>query len=290
MRDWEEYMGHMYLQQPFGRDLEVYYRVEEVIARKKSKYQDILIVRLAVFGKTLVLDGLIQSTEVDEHVYHEALVQPAMHLHPCPRRVLILGGGEGATLREALKHNCVQEAVMVDIDADVVEMARKYLPEWHQGAFEDPRSKIVIGDAAEYVENALRKEEKFSVVVMDLTDPYGPDIARHIYNEEFLSKIKGVLEEPGILVTQAGNSFFYSKAYQPLVAVFRKVFPEVREYSAWIPSFLYTNNYIIAANTPGVLDASGEEIEKRSKERGVRNRFYSPKTHIAMFNYPATLS
>ncbi len=283
---WEEYMGHMYLQQPYGKDLEIFYRVEEVIVKKKSKYQDIMVVRLAVFGKSLVLDGLIQSTEADEHIYHEALVQPAMHLHPCPERVLILGGGEGATLREALKHSCVREAVMVDIDDVVIEVAKEYLPEWHRGAFDDPRAKVVVEDAAKYVAEALERRELFDVVVMDLTDPYGPEIAQHIYSREFLEKIKAILSEKGIVVTQAGNSFFYTKPYDSLVNVFKQVFSEAHEYSAWIPSFMYMNNYVLASKDPQGLEKELTRIDERIRERNVPLRFYNSKTHRAMFEYP----
>ncbi|MET1101433.1 MAG: polyamine aminopropyltransferase [Pyrodictiaceae archaeon] len=280
----ELYQGSMYLLQPLGRDLEIYYRVKKVIYVGRSKYQDIAIVELAIFGKTLILDGLIQSTEADEYIYHEALVHPSLILHEHPRRVLILGGGEGATLREVLKHDIVDEVVMVDIDEQVIEVSKKYLEEWHQGSFNNPKARIVIDDAFAYVTKALRSGEKYDVVIMDLTDPYGPDIAKHLYSEEFLRKVKGILrDEKGIVVTQAGNSFFYKDYYKRLVDNYKKVFARVWEYGVWIPSFMYVNNFVLASDNASIIVDDAKLIEKRLSERKVKTRFYNPSTHIAMF-------
>lgn len=255
------------------------YPVEEVIVHKKSKYQDILIVRLRVFGKTLVLDGLIQSTERDEYIYHESLVHPAMTVHPRPERVLILGGGEGATLREVLKHNTVRRAVMVDIDGDVVELAKRYLQEWHQGAFDDPRAEVVIMDGFQYVREASSRGERFDVVIMDLTDPYGSEVAAKLYTPEAMKLIKNVMKADGVLVIQAGSSTFFYDAFMRVFNSARSVFSNVEEYGSWIPSFMYVNSFVFASDKYTLTSLTPEEVDRRLRERGVKTRFYNGLRH-----------
>lgn len=265
------------------------YRVKDVIVRRRSRFQEIVVAVLEGYGKTLVLDNLIQSTEFDEHIYHESLVHPAMVAHPSPQRVLVLGGGEGATLREVLKHSCVKEAVMVDIDEEVVDIARKYLPEWHQGAFDDPRSRLVIADGAEYVEEACRRGEKFDVVIMDLTDPFGSEVAKHLYTKTFMEKISGILSDEGIMVTQAGCSYLYPQAYMAVVEAVAAVFPVVVEYAEFIPSFAYPNNYVIGSKKHDPRTLGEKEVNRRLEERGVKTRFYSGATHVALMKHPVLL-
>ncbi|HIQ23484.1 MAG TPA: polyamine aminopropyltransferase [Pyrodictium delaneyi] len=269
------------LYQP-GGPMGTIYAVEEVIYSTRSQYQDIIIARLKGFGKTLILDGLIQSTESDEYIYHEALVHPAMSVHPEPKRVLILGGGEGATLRDVLRHNTVEKAVMVDIDGEVVEVSKKFLPEWHQGAFEDPRAEVYIMDGFRFVREAAKRGEKFDVIMMDLTDPYGSDIAAQLYSREAFELITRVLEEDGIIVTQAGCSTLFPEAFQKVYNAMNQVFRFVREYVVWVPSFAYTNSFIAASNKHRIESIPMEEIDQRLEERSVKTKFYNGLRHIAM--------
>ena len=279
-------LAGLYLAQPGDTHLTVLYEVEEVIYQTRSKYQEIAVVKLKGLGKALILDGLIQSVEADEYVYHEALVHPALTAHPNPRRVLILGGGEGATLREALKHRTVEQAVMVDIDGEVIETAKKYLQEWHQGAFDDPRARVVVADGFEYVKEAASRGEAFDVVVMDLTDPFGSEIAHHLYSEESFRKIKSVLAPDGIVVTQAGNSFYFRKPYQEVRKAVAAVFKEVCEYGVWVPSFLYVNNFIAASDKYNPCRLGAQEVDTRLRERGVKTKMYNGRTHVSMVNIP----
>jgi spermidine synthase len=128
------------------------YEVTATLLEIQTTYQAVGIYDTVSYGRALFLDGKIQSAEQDEFIYHEALVHPGLVCHPAPRRVLIAGGGEGATLREVLRHNTVQEAVMVDLDAEVVEAARRHLTKWHAGAFTDPRTRLLHADARAYLE------------------------------------------------------------------------------------------------------------------------------------------
>jgi spermidine synthase len=174
--------------QGIGKSSLMVIKVKKLIAIKKSEFQEIIIAECEDFGKALILDGYIQSTVADEFIYHESLVHPAMLLHPNPKRVLIIGGGEGATLREVLKHNTIEEAIMVDIDRDVVELSKEFLPEMHCGSFFDKRARIVIDDGKRFVEKELARESKYDVVIMDLTDPYSSEIAKDLYSKQFFIK------------------------------------------------------------------------------------------------------
>ena len=277
--------GPVVLIEPLSGNTTLLIRIKAIHAVKRSKYQTIIIADTEDYDRALILDDYIQSSYQDEHYYHEGLVHPAMVTHPAPRDVLILGGGEGATLREVLKHKTVQRAVMVDIDGDVVELSRRYLPEMHQGSFDDPRARVVIEDGFAYVENALKTGDKYDVVIMDLTDPYGSDIAKQLYAPEFFQKIRKILRDDGVVVTQAGNSFFFPDAYDIVLNGVRSVFPIVAEYEVWIPSFGYAANFILGSrHDPAALTA--EEVDKRLKERGVATAFYSGKTHVGLMNLP----
>jgi spermidine synthase len=278
--------GPVVLIEPLSGNTTLLIRIRAIHAVKRSKYQTIIIADTEDYDRALILDDYIQSSYQDEHFYHESLVHPAMVTHPAPRDILILGGGEGATLREVLKHKTVQRAVMVDIDGDVVELSRRYLPEMHQGSFDDPRARVVIEDGFVYVENALKAGDKYDVVIMDLTDPYGSDIAKQLYAPEFFQKIQKILRDDGVVVTQAGNSFFFPDVYDMVLDAVKSVFPIVAEYEVWIPSFGYAVNYILGSLRYDPAALTAEEVDKRMKERDVSTSFYSGRTHIGLMNLP----
>jgi len=158
---------HRWFSDYISPDLTMLHSIKERIYSGRSKFQSIDIVNTGSFGICLILDGKIQSSEADEFIYHEALVHPAMITHPQPERVFIAGGGEGATLREVLAHKTVKRAVMVDIDEEVVSLCRRFLPSWHQNAFDDPRAELHFVDAREYLDES---SDKFDVIIIDLAD------------------------------------------------------------------------------------------------------------------------
>jgi spermidine synthase len=132
------------------------FAIDKTIVKKTTAIQDVEIVDTPSYGIVLILDGLIQSAEDDEHTYHEALVHPGMIGHANPREVLIIGGGEGATLREVLRYRSVQRATMVDIDGELVELCKKHLDDWHKGSFRDPRAEVIIADGRAFLETTDR--------------------------------------------------------------------------------------------------------------------------------------
>ena len=169
--------GNWYIESVYP-DLSVLLKTRQVIFAGKTKYQQVEVLDSEVYGRSLVLDGKTQSTELDEHIYHEALVHPAMISHPDPKTVFIGGGGEGATLREVLRHESVEKVVMLDLDDQVVDICKQYLPNHHQGSFNDSRVDLVHDDAREYLQNT---ENVFDVMIMDLVDPLEAGTAYLLY-------------------------------------------------------------------------------------------------------------
>ncbi|MCS7108996.1 MAG: polyamine aminopropyltransferase [Sulfolobales archaeon] len=273
--------------EPVSRTVNLIAGLRAVLVNTKTKYQSVHIVELEEFGKALILDGLIQSTQADEFLYHESLVHPALLTHPNPKKVLIIGGGEGAALREVLKHPTVNRAVMVDIDGELVELAKKYLEVMHRGSFNDPRSEVIIMDGFKYVDES---KEVFDVAILDLTDPHGPEIARALYSKDFYLKLARRLSHDGVLVSQVGSSFFFPNTYQNTLNSVREVFNVVREYSIWIPSFGYACNFIVASNVHDPAKLSASNIDNLLRERNVSTKFYCGKVHTAFMNLPVVLN
>jgi spermidine synthase len=159
---------HKWFHDYVSPNITISYRVKELIYLGKTKFQSIAIIDNASFGKCLVLDGKIQSSEADEFIYHEALVHPAMVTHPNPEKVFIAGGGEGATLREVLAHNTVKKAVMVDIDEEVVDICHRFLSSWHQNSFDAQRVELHFTDAREYFEKTTINLMSLSLTCLTL--------------------------------------------------------------------------------------------------------------------------
>ncbi len=267
----------------FTRGFGVIYVVRRTLACAQTPYQGAGVFEVEGLGRVLVLDGKLQSAEMDEWVYHEALVHPAMVLHERPRRVLILGGGEGATLREVLRYG-VERAVMVDIDREVVEFCRRHLPEWGAGAFEDPRAELVIAEGRGYVEGT---DEEFDVVIADLPEPLRGGPAVRLYTREFYEAVYRRLGNGGVFVTQATSVLHLREVVSRVYAALKEVFPCVRMYRAYVPSFASDWAFVIASKGPDPAALSPEEVDRRVAER-VRGelRFYDGETHVHMFALP----
>jgi spermidine synthase len=262
----------VYIIEPAGKYVRLLFKVNRVFALERSPYQEVVLAEIEGFGRSLLLDKFIQSTERDEHIYHELLVHPAMAMHPNPERVLIIGGGEGATLREVLKHSTVKEAVMVDIDPVVVEFSKRYLEHMHQGSFNDPRARVYIMDGYEYVKKA--PSGYFDVVIMDLTDPYASEIAKPLYSIEALAEIKRVLRADGVVATQAGSSYFYPEEYRYVLESFKANFKHVAEYWFWVPSFGLNVNFVVGSDAYKLEDVVGK-MDEVLKSRGVKTKLVS---------------
>ncbi|MGB3404362.1 MAG: polyamine aminopropyltransferase [Microcoleaceae cyanobacterium] len=206
-----------------------------VLLHKKTAYQELYIVETGAYGKALVLDGKWQSCTGDEFLYHEPLVHPAMIHHGSPKRVLVLGGGEGATLREVLRWKSVEQVTMVDIDGEVVEACRQYLPEMHQNAFDDPRVELVIGDALEFLQAT---HPQWDVIISDLSDPIEEGPSFKLFTQEYFEKLRHLLTPEGFLVVQAGPvSPGGMDLHVRLVNTINTVFGHTVSYNSYISTY-----------------------------------------------------
>ena len=241
-------------------------RIERVHFSGRTPYQDVLVQDGAAFGRSLVLDGKTQSTEVDEFVYHEGLVHPAMIALPGPKSVFVAGGGEGATIREVLKHNTVERVVMVDIDRRVVELCREYLPNHHQGSFDDARVELVHDDALAYLEST---SERFDVVVIDVPDPLEAGPAYLLFTREFYSLVRDRLNDGGIMVSQSGPTgpSFYEQCFSVVANTVAGVFPVVTLSETFVPSFGSTWGFVIGSLREDPAKLPAEDADARIAER-----------------------
>ncbi len=259
--------------------------VESILYRGKSRFQTVEIFETLAFGKMLVLDGKVQSSEKDEFIYHEALVHPAMVTHPNPERVFIAGGGEGATLREVLVHRTVKKATMVDIDEEVIRLCRELLPSFHQGSFDDSRAEVFYVDALKYLKET---EEKFDVVILDLPDPVEEGPAYLLYTQNFYRLLKSRLKEEGVLCLQSGStcigmSQVFTAVNHTLGTVFAKVFP----YETDVPAFGGAWGFSLASEALDPLQLTPQEIDQRISTRCRQPlRFYDGLTHQGLFCLP----
>lgn len=222
------------------------YRVSNLVVAKHTGLQSLIIADTYNYGRALFLDGAIQSAEDDEGLYHEMLVQPAMLFHEHPRDVLIIGGGEGACLREVLAHHTVRSVTMVDIDREAVELCREHLASWHCGAFEDDRVRLHHADGRRFLEEC---DDFFDVVVIDVVDMLDDGPASALYTRQFYELVRRRLRPGGILTVQALEfSHLDHQAHAALARTLRLVFTQVHTYSVPIPSFLSAWGFLLASD------------------------------------------
>jgi spermidine synthase len=263
--------------------------VDGTIASKRTPYQTAEIMEFAHFGRALVLDGKLQSAERDEYIYHEALVHPALCAHFRPRRVLIIGGGEGATAREVLKHPTIETVVMVDIDSHLVALAREHLQSWHRDAFNDPRLEVVICDGYEFAKSTT---ERFNVVIVDIVDSFEEGPAEALYTAEFYRTLKDRLAPGGILVIQGMECDTSEwRGHLRVRQSLRELFGYVRSYQAFIPSYGSPWGFVMASDSvdPRALCAADIDDAIARRRLSAHLLFYDGNTHQGLFALPKDL-
>ena len=259
--------------------------IKKTILHENTEFQEVGLIESMLYGKILILDGDMQSSQYDEFIYHESLVQPAMIAHKNPKKVLILGGGEGATLREVLRHNTVEEVVMIDIDARLVEICKKYLPEYSEGAFEDKRVSLISLDALKWLEE---HDDKFDVIIADLTDPLPYTPSSGIYSLLFFELLREHLNEGGIFSTQSSRvSFVDMHLHCILYSSIEKVFSNIKTAVVLVPGFDVPWSFTFAYEDSSLMRLTADEIDSLIKERaGDSLRFYDGITHQNIFSLP----
>lgn len=284
----ENHLGILWYEEYFTPYLRYDYLVKNIIYQGNTRFQHVDIVDLYSFGKTLFLDGKIQSAEIDEAIYHESLVHPALFTHPKPQKVLILGGGEGATLREVLRHPEPKKAQMVDIDEELVLLCERYLPKWSKGAFQDERTEIFYKDARGFVENS---KEKYDVIISDLTEPLEGGPSQRLFTLEFYKAVFDTLSDNGVFVTQSGSAGpLYNELIASITETLREIFPYVSPYKAFVFSFQMPWGFVLASKSRDPSKIREREIDERMKRGNFEDLlFFSPSHFNPLFKLPLYL-
>lgn len=263
--------------------------IVRTLVQAQTKFQQVEILETASYGKCLVLDGRIQSSQHDEFLYHEALVHPGLlAVEGPPKSALVIGGGEGATLREFLRYPSITRAVMVDIDSEVVELCRRHLAEMHQGAFDDPRTELRHEDARAYLE---RTSDRFDLIVSDLVEPLEEGPACLLYSREFYRVVHDRLTPGGVFTMQAGMTKIGEQGFFTAInRTLREVFPIVAGYQTFISCFGTPWGFILAGKKVDPRRQDAQTVDRLIAER-VKGElaYWDGQTHQHAFALPKHL-
>ena len=276
MAEWYEEAYHPHWRQRF--------EVARYVYRGRTECQEALIFESPLFGRVLVLDGIVQTSERDEFIYHEMITHVALMAHGAARDVLIVGGGDGGTLEEVLKHRGVARATMVELDPGVVELARRHLPDISRGAFDDPRTELIFGDGVQFVADTA---QRFDLIIVDSTDPFAPGEA--LFTESFYANCRARLRPGGIVVAQCGNPFMERERVRACLARLGNLFRDASFILTSVPGYLGGPFlFAWAADDPDQRRLSLAELAARPLPDGLR--CYTPAVHVAAFVHPPWLS
>jgi len=251
----------------------IFFKRKKLLYRINSDYQKIEVIENAHFGKILLLDGLVQTTEKDEFFYHEMLVHPAFVAHPSPQDILVIGGGDGGGLKEILRYS-VKHIHLVEIDPLVIEVSKKYFP-WLVPSLEDKRSELHIADGREFLKQT---DKRFDIVIVDSSDPVGP--SQSLHEKDFYKDLKNRLKPEGVVVTQVGSPFYQLDSIAKKNRFLKELFEVVSFYSAPVPT--YPGGSWCFAFLSDQIDPL---TVKRNTPPGLK--YYTLEIHKAAFALPA---
>jgi len=257
-------------------NLEMRFRVTDYIHAEKTRYQEILVVDTVEYGRMLLLDGKVMTTAKDEFIYHEMITHVPLFTHPHPRKVAVIGGGDGGAVREILKHNTVEKVVLCEIDGAVVRVAREYFPEI-SCRLDDERVELICTDGIEYL-NGVKKE--FDVIIVDSTDPVGP--AEGLFAGEFYKSVFSALTDNGLFVAQTESPFVFAEVMQRAYRSIARIFPITRLYLATVPTYpgcLWS--FTIGSKTHDTVSYDVEMLPQ-----SFNTKYYTPEVHKAAFVLP----
>lgn len=259
------------------KDLTIGCAVKKVLHREKTPYQEIEVFDTDVWGRMLVLDNAIQTTIKDEFVYHEMITHVPLNTHPNPKKVLVIGGGDGGAIREIIKHDTIEKATHVEIDKGVIEAAKKYLPEIAVALLEDnPRVEVLIEDGIKHIKE---KQNYYDVIIVDSTDPVGP--AEGLFAKDFYAAIHRALKEDGIFVAQTESPFYNKDLISKVYKDISSLYPIAKLYAAFVPT--YPGGYWTFTMGSKVYDPEEVDI---NKVRTFETKYYTPELHQASFVLP----
>ncbi len=259
-------------------DMKHGYKVKNILFLEQSKYQEVAVLETEGYGKALYLDGLLMLTEKHEFFYHDVIVHPALFIHPEPRNVLIIGGGDGGSLREVLKHPSVQHVDMVEIDEMVVEVSKKFFPTLNT-EFNNPKANVMFKDGIKYV---AETSAKYDIIIVDSSDPIGP--AEGLFNKTFYENAEKILNSDGIITSQIESPLFYAEFFKQHFSITKKIFPIAMPMIGFEPDYPYGMwGYSFLSKKYHPLNDFSEEKVSRSN---IKTNYYNPEVHKALFAYP----
>lgn len=271
--------SNLWVEEKFQDFLGLKFKVEKVLFSGKSEFQTVDVVETKGHGKMLLNDGLIMVTERDEFAYHDMITHVPLFVHPNPKNVLVIGGGDGGTAREVIRHTSVEKCTMVEIDGMVVDACKEHIPQT-SSALDDPRINLIIGDGVKFV---AETQEKFDVIIVDSTDPIGP--AQPLFGEAFYQDVFNCLADDGIVVSQGESSWYAMDIQQSLLKVLNAVFPKSYLYSfsnLTYPGGLWS--FTFASKKYHPIDNFNES---RVLESNLIFDYYNPALHSASFALPS---
>ena len=255
--------------------------IDRMLYDSETEHQRIRVFENAYWGRVMTLDGVVQTTEGDNFIYHEMLTHVPILAHGAAKRVLIIGGGDGGMAREALRHRSVEHVTMVEIDAGVVEFCKEYMPELSQGAFDDPRLNLVIADGADFMRDCT---DRFDVIIVDSTDPIGP--GEVLFTDTFYGHARRALTEHGILVTQNGVPFMQGEELTNTMRAFKALFADWSCYLASVPTYAGGPMAFGWGTSGPARDVSVGTLTERFKAAGIETQYYTPEVHKGAFALP----
>lgn len=262
--------------------IEAHYQNDKTIYHEKNDIQDLILFDNPILGRVLMLDGVTQVTEKDEFIYHEMMSHVPLFYHDNPENILIIGGGDGGIAREVLRHKRVKSVTMIEIDADVVNFAKKFMPKISNGAFDNPKLTLKIADGVDFVQTT---SQKFDIIIVDSTDPQGPGSV--LFTKEFYADCHKILNNKGILVTQNGVPFMQSDELKQSVTYFRQIFQYGLCYRATIPTYAFGEMAMGFASDTDYSTTDISIIHSRFEAEKFECNYYTPALHKAAFALPA---
>jgi spermidine synthase len=259
-------------------------RADRVLFDSETEHQRLIIFENEDFGRVMMLDGVVQLTTRDDFVYHEMMAHVPLFAHGRVRKALIIGGGDGGVLREVLRHKKVKSVTLCEIDRSVIDLCREHFPDISAGAYDDPRTSVVIADGTKFV---AETDERFDVILVDSTDPIGPGAV--LFTKEFYTDCRRALADGGVLVTQNGLPFLQASELKQSVSYFRDLFDDAYAYLATTPSYFGgPMSYGWATDNAKLrLREAGKIAKRHAKAGGFATRYWSPTVQVGAFSLPA---
>lgn len=271
-----------WIEETFHAHWRVALKADKVLHEVKTEHQHLVIFDNETWGRVLMLDGVCQLTTSDEFVYHEMMAHVPLMALKSPRRVLVVGGGDGGVMREVLKHPSVEKATLCEIDRSVVDLSLEYYPEIAGGCFDDPRCDLVIADGLKYVAGS---KEKFDAIIVDSSEPIGPSAVLH--TPRFFADCRRAMQDGGIFVTQNGLPFLFPDHLAGTTRALGTLFGKVAPYMCTQPCYFggpFALNW--ASDNVSALEITEKKLTRRSTKRAVVTRYWTPAVHLAAFALP----